>query len=92
VLLIGCQPEELEDYGGSLRPTVRRAMDDALALGLDALRRWGARPVPRTTPLTVRECITFAELELARYEDERPPEDVACRSGDARFFPDPVER
>jgi hydrogenase maturation protease len=87
VLLIGCQPEELEDYGGSLRPTVRRAMEGALALGLEALRRWGARPVPRTTPLTVRECITFAELELARYEDERPPEALACRSGDARFFP-----
>ena len=87
VLLIGCQPEELEDYGGSLRPTVRRAMEGALALGLEALRRWGARPVPRTTPLTARECITFAELELARYEDERPPEEVACRRGDARFFP-----
>jgi hydrogenase maturation protease len=43
--------------------------------------------VPRTTPLTERECITFAELELTRYEDERPPEDLACRSGDARFFP-----
>lgn len=87
VLLIGCQPEELEDYGGSLRPSVRRAMDDALALGLDTLRRWGARPVPRTTPLTERECITFAELELTRYEGERPPEELACRSGDARFFP-----
>lgn len=87
VLLIGCQPEELEDYGGSLRPSVRRAMDEALALGLDTLRRWGARPVPRTTPLTERECITFAELELTRYEGERPPEELACRSGDARFFP-----
>jgi hydrogenase maturation protease len=31
VLLIGCQPEELEDYGGSLRPVVRRAMEEALA-------------------------------------------------------------
>ncbi|MDY0057310.1 MAG: hydrogenase maturation protease, partial [Methyloversatilis sp.] len=87
VLLIGCQPEELEDYGGSLRPSVRRAMDEALALGLDTLRRWGARPVQRTTPLSERECITFSELELTRYEGERPPEDVACRSGDARFFP-----
>lgn len=87
VLLVGCQPEELEDYGGSLRPSVRRAMEDALALGLDTLRRWGARPVPRTTPLTGRECITFAELELTRYEGERPPEELACRSGDARFFP-----
>ena len=61
--------------------------DVLVALGLDTLRRWGARPVPRTTPLTERECITFAELELTRYEGERPPEELACRSGDARFFP-----
>ena len=87
VLLIGCQPEELEDYGGSLRPVVRRAMDEALALGVDTLRRWGAAPVARTTPLCGRDSITFAELELARYEGQRPPEDLACRVGDERFFP-----
>ena len=26
VLLVGCQPEEIDDYGGSLRPVVRDAM------------------------------------------------------------------
>lgn len=26
VMLIGCQPEELDDYGGSLRPRVKQAM------------------------------------------------------------------
>jgi hydrogenase maturation protease len=87
VLLIGCQPEELEDYGGSLRPVVRTAMEDALALGLDALRRWGAQPVPRTRPLAEHESVGFAQLELTRYEGERPPEAVACRVGDERFFP-----
>ena len=92
VLLIGCQPEELEDYGGSLRPVVRRAMDEALALGIDALRRWGAVPVARTTPLSGRDSITFAELELARYEGQRPPEDLACRVGDERFFPPAADR
>ncbi len=87
VLLIGCQPEELEDYGGSLRPVVRCAMEEALAHGVDTLRRWGAAPAVRTTPLTGREAITFAELELARYEGQRPPEALACRVGDERFFP-----
>ncbi|MDE2502229.1 MAG: HyaD/HybD family hydrogenase maturation endopeptidase, partial [Burkholderiales bacterium] len=47
LLLIGCQPEELDDYGGSLRPAVRRALDDALALGVARLRAWGADPRPR---------------------------------------------
>jgi hydrogenase maturation protease len=87
VLLIGCQPEELDDYGGSLRPVVRAAMEDALALGVDALRRWGARPVPRTQRLSEHEAVGFAQLELSRYEAERPAEALACRVGDERFFP-----
>lgn len=90
VMLIGCQPEELDDYGGSLRPKVKLAMEDALALGLDTLRHWGAQPVPRTRPLSERESVTFSQLELARYEGQRPAEAVACRVGDERFFPAPV--
>ena len=90
VMLIGCQPEELEDYGGSLRPKVKLAMEDALALGLATLRQWGAQPVPRTTPLSERESVTFSQLELARYEGQRPAEAVACRLGDERFFPSPL--
>jgi hydrogenase maturation protease len=90
VLLVGCQPEELDDYGGSLRPVVRAAMEDALALGLDALRRWGAEPRPRSTPLSETEAVTFSQLALGRYEGQRPPEDLACRVGDERFFPTPA--
>lgn len=90
VMLIGCQPEELDDYGGSLRPKVKLAMEDALVLGLDTLRRWGAQPAPRTTPLSERESVTFSQLELARYEGQRPAEALACRVGDERFFPAPV--
>jgi len=87
VLLVGCQPEEIDDYGGSLRPVVRDAMEDALALGLDTLRCWGARPAPRCSPLTDHEAVGFVELELSRYEGGRPSESIACRSGDERFFP-----
>ncbi|MFT7774484.1 HyaD/HybD family hydrogenase maturation endopeptidase [Roseateles sp.] len=87
VLLIGCQPEEIDDYGGSLRPVVKQAMEDALALGVDTLRRWGAQPAPRQRPLSDVETVTFSELALGRYESQRPPEDSACRTGDARFMP-----
>ncbi len=87
VVLLGCQPEELDDYGGSLRPRVKQALEDALALGLDRLRQWGAQPRPRDTPLPDHEAITFAELALNRYEAERPPEALACRVGDERFMP-----
>ena len=87
VLLIGCQPEELEDYGGSLRPVVRAAMDEALAKGIAVLREWGADPQVRTKPLDTREAVTFAELGLTRYETERPDAEAACRLGDERFMP-----
>ena len=86
VLLIGCQPEELDDYGGSLRPVVVSAMEDALALGVDALRHWGARPTPRLRPLAAGEAVTLPSLERGAYEAQRPGEDQACRSGDARFL------
>ncbi|MBI5257192.1 MAG: HyaD/HybD family hydrogenase maturation endopeptidase [Burkholderiales bacterium] len=87
VLLIGCQPEELEDYGGSLRPRVKLALEDAVALGVDALRAWGARPEPRDCPPDEPEALTVPTLALAAYEQGRPPEALACRVGDERFLP-----
>ena len=89
VLLIGCQPEELEDYGGSLRPVVRAALEQAIAQGIEVLTQWGAQPRPRTQALDAREAVTFTQLGLARYESERPTEAEACRTGDARFMPTP---
>lgn len=86
VLLIGCQPEELEDYGGSLRPVVRQALDDAVALGVARLREWGAAPVPRDTPPQGEECVTVPTLALSAYEAGRPAADAACRIGDERFL------
>lgn len=87
VLLIGCQPQELDDYGGSLRPVVRQSMDEAIALAIQELTLWGAQPRTRTTPLSERETVTMAELALAAYETQRPDAQTACRDGDARFFP-----
>jgi len=87
VLLIGCQPQELEDYGGSLRPAVREALEKALDLGLEQLATWGAEPRRREKPLNIREAVTMNELSLATYEAERPTADEACRQGDDRFFP-----
>ena len=87
VLLIGCQPQELDDYGGSLRPVVKAAMDEALALGVAEIARWGGQPVPRRQTLRGRETVTMDELALAAYETLRPAPEAACREGDERFFP-----
>ena len=87
VLLIGCQPEELEDYGGSLRPIVRQTMAQALERGLERLSAWGAGPQRRAVPLPEDATLTGAMLTLDRYESERPSADAACRIGDDRFMP-----
>lgn len=86
VLLVGCQPEELDDYGGSLRPPVRAALEPALALALRRLARWGAAALPRVVPPRRDEAVTAPGLALAAYEGGRPSADSACRVGDARFL------
>jgi hydrogenase maturation protease len=86
VLLIGCQPEELEDFGGSLRPVVKAAMQDALALALARLRAWGADPQPRDTPPAEAERVNVPTLALGAYESGRPDASLACRVGDERFL------
>ena len=86
VVLIGCQPEELEDYGGSLRPSVKATMTPALATAERFLGEWGVALTPRRTPLALEDAVTLPHLALARYEAERPPEDAACRIGDERFM------
>ncbi|WP_239061633.1 HyaD/HybD family hydrogenase maturation endopeptidase [Ideonella livida] len=86
VLLVGCQPEELEDYGGSLRPSVKAAMGPALAAAVQRLADWGARPRPRQAAPAGAECVTVPTLALAAYESGRPGADQACRLGDERFL------
>ncbi len=87
VLLVGCQPEELEDYGGSLRPRVKQALEEALALGVQRLRDWGCDPRPRAEAPAGEEAVTAPSLALAAYEAGRPTADQACRIGDDRFMP-----
>ena len=83
LVLIGVQPVELEDFGGSLRGVVKAQMPAALALGRDWLARWGAVPRPRQTSA---EGINNLALTMDIYEADRPPAEEACRLGDARFL------
>jgi hydrogenase maturation protease len=87
ITLIGCQPEEIDDYGGSLRPIVKTAMEEALALGLATLREWGALPLARALPLGDDETVTVPTLAIGAYEQGRPASEQACRIGDERFMP-----
>jgi hydrogenase maturation protease len=88
LLLVGCQPAELEDFGGSLTAPVRQAVAPALSLALDHLRRWQADPQPRpATDSAAQAAITDAVLAMPAYELGRPSAEAACRIGDDRFLP-----
>lgn len=82
--LIGCQPAELEDYGGSLRPVVVAQLAPALDLALAELAAWGVAPLPGQSPV---EGLADASLRRDAYEAGRPAPESACRTGDDRFFP-----
>jgi hydrogenase maturation protease len=84
IVLIGVQPEQLEDYGGSLRPCVRARIAEAIAIAIAELAKWDVVVQARTE--TQSASLNTGALELERYESERPDEHTACRVGDARVL------
>jgi hydrogenase maturation protease len=84
LLLIGCQPEELEDYGGGLRDVVAAQIDPAIEVALARLRDWGVEMHPGVSDATY---LADPSIRQDAYETGRPSADAACRVGDARFFP-----
>ncbi|WP_372885495.1 HyaD/HybD family hydrogenase maturation endopeptidase [Shimia sp.] len=88
LLLIGVQPVELEDFGGSLRPETWARVAPAIEAALDYLARFGITATRRTTPLAQDSTIACPIMNTEKYEGERPSEEVACRSGDERLIRD----
>ncbi|MDJ0630452.1 MAG: HyaD/HybD family hydrogenase maturation endopeptidase [Rhodobacter sp.] len=84
LLLVGCQPEELEDYGGGLRHVVAGRIPEALNIACAWLAERG---FPSTEGHTQAADLADASIRKDAYESGRPSEDAACRIGDERFFP-----
>lgn len=84
LLLVGVQPVELEDYGGSLRPEVKAQIQPAIDLVLDYLAGVGIQAVRRESPIEADVQRAGAISDMDRYEFERPSEDLARRDGDGR--------
>jgi hydrogenase maturation protease len=82
IVLIGVQPVELEDYGGSLSAAVRAQIGPAVDAAVRELAGWGVSLAPREG--TAR--LGHASLELGVYENGRPSAETACRIGDARVL------
>ena len=84
LLLLGVQPVELEDFGGSLRPAVKAQIEPVIQITLDYLKGFGIEATPRAT--TEIPPLAPHALNLQAYENQRPSEAEACRLGDKRFL------
>ncbi len=84
LLLVGVQPEELEDYGGGLRAVTAARIPEAVRIARDWL---AARGFASTEGVTETPDLADAAIRHDAYEAGRPSAEDACRTGDARFFP-----
>ena len=88
LLLVGVQPEALEDFGGSLRDCVRAQIEPSVAIALDFMAERGVVPVARDPQAAAASTeLSPNQLAIADYEAGRPAEADAYRYGDARFIP-----
>ncbi len=82
ILLIGVQPEDISDYGGSLRPAIKARLPEALHIALDTLSGWGIEATPRDA----EQGVDPPAIGLDAYEAGRPSEEAAYRRGDPRVL------
>jgi len=82
LLLVGVQPEELDDYGGSLRPSVKAQIQPAIEMALSYLQSFGISAEKTATTGDLTDPV----LNMQRYEQERPAAEEACRIGDERIL------
>jgi hydrogenase maturation protease len=82
LLLIGVQPVELDDYGGSLTTLVAAQVDVAVTLAADRLQQWGyALSSPAAHARLFDQSLLWQP-----YEAGRPDARAACRIGDERVL------
>ena len=85
ITLIGVQPQELEDLGGSLTDAVKARIPEAVEIAALELERWGYAGERRAGGEPVPSLNTAA-LAVDRYERDRPSDAEACRIGDPRVL------
>ena len=71
--LIGCQPLDLEDWGGPLTGPVRAQIGPSIEMACELLAQWGSPPKQRTTPLSEAERLLANDIDHASYEMRARP-------------------
>ena len=82
--VVAIQPQELNDYGASLTPIVKKQIPAALGLAEAELVRWGFPPRSRSIQQST-DNLVLPTLSIDRYENERPSQEAAPRDGDSRY-------
>lgn len=83
IILVGVQPEILDDYGGGLTATIAAQVEPAARTVLEILaREFGIVPAPRSG----EGSLVTAAIARDPYESQRPSAEEACRIGDPRVL------
>lgn len=85
IVVIGVQPVELNDFGGSLRAPIRERLPEAVQLAVNELAAWGF-PGRRRAVGSPFQPLNADPLALDAYESGRPSAADACREGDPRLL------
>ncbi len=86
LLLIGVQPVQLEDFGGSLQNKTRQQIEPAITAALDWLKQFDIHATKRLTPLGKEHLLAGQEVNMSTYENDRPSTQLASRIGDDRVL------
>ncbi len=86
LLLVGVQPVQLEDFGGSLRERTRQQIEPAIEAALQWLARFDIHACKREQPLAPDHLLAGQEVNMNDYENQRPPAEAASRIGDDRVL------
>lgn len=86
ITLIGCQPCDMEDYGGGLTPDVSAQVGPAIQAAAEEVNSWGLSCTVRDGVLDPEAGLMPEAVLRAAYEEGRPDEAAACRIGDERVL------
>jgi hydrogenase maturation protease len=86
LLLVGVQPLDLEDFGGSLREKTRQQIEPAIAAAIKWLKQFDIHATKRETPLGIEQTLAGEEVHISNYESHRPSAKEASRIGDDRIL------
>jgi len=86
LVLIGVQPDQLDNFGGCITPLVKAQIQPSLVIALEHLQRWNCEPQARTAELETVEYLLPQSLDMQAYESSSCPANSQSSNGGAHVF------